>query len=227
MPGAVTAGDLDIPSIGNMPADTLEGLIELAMENNPSIHVSIDDIEAAKAALTRSNSAYYPRADIVAKSYWDKNAYGISRDAPSSRDYEENSGYNALLVLNYNIFNGLADSAIKQVNQHVLLQKNSTLADSKRFIKAYTQIAYQTYNSTVKQLVHIDKNIQASSDTVSDYQQENELGRRSIIDLLNIELEYNAARNRKVTASYDNLLAYYQILSYTGKMLEEMNVIIK
>jgi len=53
------------------------------------------------------------------------------------------------------------------------------------------------------------------------------LGRRSIIDLLNIELEYNNARNRKVNASYDNLTAYYQILSHTGKMLEEMNVIVK
>ena len=62
---------------------------------------------------------------------------------------------------------------------------------------------------------------------LADYQKENELGRRSIIDLLNIELEYNAARNRKVTADYDNILSYYQILSYTGKMLEEMNVVIK
>ena len=51
------------------------------------------------------------------------------------------------------------------------------------------------------------------------------LGRRSIIDLLNIELEYNGAKNRKVTAEYDNLVAYYQILSHTGKMLEAMNVV--
>jgi adhesin transport system outer membrane protein len=80
---------------------------------------------------------------------------------------------------------------------------------------------------TKQQLVYIDKNIEASARTVSDYQQEHELGRRSIIDLLNIELEYNNARNRKANTKYDNLTAYYQILSYTGKMLEEMNVVIK
>lgn len=229
LPGAVTAADLDKPSVGAMPADTLEALIELAMANNPTIKVSKDDIKVAKAALTRSNAPYYPRADIVVESYWNKNVHGVSTDSdnPVVSNYDEDSGYNGLLVLNYNIFNGLADSANKQVSQHRLLQKNSTLADSERYIKAYTEIAYQTYQSTAQQLIHIDNNIQASADTVADYQKENELGRRSIIDLLNIELEYNAARNRKVTADYDNILAYYQILSYTGKMLEEMNVIIK
>lgn len=227
LPGAIAASDLDKPSVGAMPAETLEALVELAMANNPTIDVSKDDIKAAKAAVTRSNAPYYPRADIIAKSYWNKNLNGITTDSPVNSDYEESSGYNALLVLNYNIFNGLADSASKEVNQHKLLQKSSALVDSQRYIKAYTQIAYQTYQSTKVQLAHIDANIKAAGDTVADYQKENELGRRSIIDLLNIELEYNAARNRKVTADYDNLLAYYQILSYTGKILEEMNVIIK
>ncbi len=227
LPGAITAADLEKPSVGAMPADTLEALVELAKANNPTIKVSKDDIQAAKAAVTRSNAPYYPRADIVAEAFWNDNVNGVGYDGINADPYHENSGYNALLVLNYNIFNGLADSATKQVNQHKLLQKNSTLADSERWIKAYTQIAYQTYQSTKVQLAHIDANIEAAGETVADYQKENELGRRSIIDLLNIELEYNAARNRKVTADYDNILSYYQILSYTGKMLEEMNVIIK
>jgi len=229
LPGAINAKDLQQPIITDLPANTQDELIKLAMKNNPTILVSKDNIQVAQATLKRSNAAYYPSADIVAKSYWNKNVHGVSTDSnnPVVSKYDEDSGYNALLVFNYNIFNGFADSATKQVNQHKLLQKNSTLVDSKRYIKAYTNIAYQTYISTKKQLTHIDNNIKASADTVSDYRKENELGRRSIIDLLNIELEYNAARNRKVTAKYDNILAYYQILSYTGKMLEEMHVVIK
>ena len=229
LPGDISASDLEQPTIGSIPADTMDETVEISMKNNPTIKVSKDNIKAAKAALSRSNSVYYPTADIVAKAYWDKEAHGVSKksDNPVISNYEEDSGYNALLVLNYNIFNGLADSAKKELTQHRLLQKNSTLADSKRYIKAYTKIAYETYISTKEQLLHIDNNIKASANTVADYQKENELGRRSIMDLLNIELEYNAARNRKVTAKYDNLFSYYQILSYTGTMLEEMNVNIK
>ena len=229
LPLNITANKLSKPVIKKLPAKNLDELIKIAMKKNPIIKISKDDIIAAKYALNRSKSPYYPKADIVADAYWNKNVHGVSTSSsnPVVSRYDEDSGYNALLVLSYNIFNGFSDSANKQIKQHILLQKNSILTDSKRYLKAYTTIAYQTYKSTQQQLAHIQKHIQASKDTVSDYRQENDLGRRSIIDLLNIELEYNAARNKKVTTTYDNMYAYYQILAYTGKLLSEMNVVIK
>jgi len=229
LPG-VAPEELEKPDAGLMPAEGVEALVEVAMANNPTIAISKTDIEAAKSAVGRAKAPYYPTADIVLKAYWNENVHGIAYNPvteKNDREFINDQGYSGMLVINYNIFNGLYDSANKQANQHILLQQNSTLADAELFIKANTKIAWVTYEMTKKQLVYIDKNIKASAKTVSDYQQENELGRRSIIDLLNIELEYNNARNRKVNASYDNLTAYYQILSHTGKMLEEMNVIVK
>ncbi|WP_373002062.1 TolC family outer membrane protein [Sulfurimonas sp.] len=228
LPGIAPA-DLEKPVPGAIPADTVEGLVDIAMKENPTITVSKNDIEAAKSAVSRANAPYYPSADVVIRGYWNDSVHGVGYNTVTNEnDLEsEDSGYSGMIVLNYNIFNGLSDSANKQANQHILLQQNSTLADAKLYIKANTKIAWVTYEMTKKQLVYIDKNIKASAQTVSDYQQENELGRRSIIDLLNIELEYNNAKNRKVNAVYDNLSAYYEILSHTGKMLEEMNVVIK
>ena len=227
LPGAISATDLEKPTIGSLPANDMDSLVEIALKYNPTIHVSEDDIKVASAALERSNSSFYPRLDIKAQTYWNKNVHGISTSpsAVNPMGFETDSGHNALLVVSYNIFNGLADKANKEANEHRLLNKNSTLADAKRWIKAYTQIAWQTFVSTEQQLIHLEKNIKASGETVADYRKENELGRRSIIDLLNIELEYNGARNLRVTADYDRLLSYYQILSYTGKIMEEMNVI--
>ena len=227
LPGAVTAADLEKPSVGEIPANDIESLVNIAMQNNPTIHVSQADIQAANAALKRSNAPYYPKADIKLEAYWNKNVHGIATDAPTTSTVEEDSGYNALLVLSYNIFNGFADKANIEANRHRLLNKNSTLADAKRYIKAHTEIAYKTFELTKKQLVHLDNTVEASAQTVADYQKENELGRRSIIDLLNIELEFNNARNRKTTAEYERLLAYYQILAYTGKILDEMSVVVE
>lgn len=228
-PGEVTVSDLEKPSIGEIPANDLESLVELAMKNHPTIHVSQADIQAANAALKRAEAPYYPQADIKLEAYWDKNINGTSNEDgdPLPALHSENAGYNALLVINYNIFNGFADKAYKEASQHRLLNKNSTLADAKLYIKAYTEIAWQTFQSTKQQLVHLENTIKASGETVSDYQKENELGRRSIIDLLNIELEYNSAKNRKVTAEYDRLISYYQILAYTGKILEKMGVVVE
>lgn len=225
LPGDITAADLEKPSVGELPANDLASLVDIAIKYNPTIHVSKNDIEVAKAALKRSASPFYPRVDIKAETFWNKNVLGVATDAPSPSTHEIDSGHNIMLVLSYNIFNGMADKASREANQHKLLNKNSTLADAERYVKAYTEIAWQTYELTKQQLVHIENNIKASAETVADYRKENELGRRSVVDLLNIELEYNGARNLKVTAEYDRLLAYYQILSYTGKIMEEMNVV--
>lgn len=231
LPSEITGSDLEKPGIGELPAQDLQTLVQMAIENNPTVEVSQADIEASFAAVKRSNAAYYPQADIKAQAYWSDEVHGIgyenSVNTNLGRPQSEDSGYNALLILSYNIFNGMSDSAAKQANQHRYLKQQSTLADAKRFIAANTQIAWRTFDLTKMQLVHLDKNVKASKQTVSDYQKENKLGRRSIIDLLNIELEYNGARNRQVTAQYEQLLAYYQILSNTGKLLEEMNIALK
>jgi len=217
--GDVNVSDLEKPPVGAMPADDMAALVEIALQNNPTIKVSHDDIQAAQSALKKSNAPFYPTADIQLKSYWNKDVHGVGYNGQEGED----NGYSALLILNYNIFNGLADSSARQASKHRLLNKDYTLADSQRFIKANTEIAWQTYNLTKKQLVYISNYVKYASQTVADYYKEHQLGRRSIIDLLNIELEHNNARNAKVTTEYDNLIAYYQILSYTGKIIENLN----
>jgi adhesin transport system outer membrane protein len=223
--GKVDANDLEVPALGSLPSENIDELVKMAFENNPSIHLSEADIAAAKAIYNKSKAAYYPKADIQAQAYWNEDLNGI-RTTPT-QPYDEENGYNLLLKLSYNIFNGLSDKAVVESNKYKMLEKLSTLEDSKRYVEAYTKIAWQTYISTKDQIDFVQRNIDASKKTVEAYQEEHDLGRRSIIDLLNIELEYNAARNRMVTTQYNHYLAYYQLLSYTGKLLEEMGVDIK
>jgi len=227
LPGEVAVSELEAPSITNTPSEDLNVLIEEAKGNNPTISSLKSEVEAAKASLKRADSNYYPTADIVVEGYWNQNVHGISTDAKevfAPTQDEIDSGYNALLVLNYNLFNGFADSSKEEMMRHKLLEKQSVLADNERILKLNTQMAWKTFDITSKSLKHIEYNIQATAQTESDYQQEHELGRRSIIDLLNINVEYNNARNRKVNAEFDRMLAYYQLLSYRGKLLEEMNI---
>jgi len=222
-PGDINVKDLEKPAVGPMPANDMASLVEVALQNNPTIKVSHDDIKAAQEGLKRTNAPFFPSADIQLKSYWNEDVHGVGYNGQEGKD----TGYSALLILNYNIFNGLADRSAKQASKHQLLNKDYTLADAQRFIRANTEIAWQTYNLTKKQLVYISNYQKYASDTVADYYKEHQLGRRSIIDLLNIELEHNNASNAKVSTEYDNLIAYYQILSYTGKLVENLDSDVK
>jgi adhesin transport system outer membrane protein len=227
LPGEVSVSELEAPVITNAPSEDIDALVEDAKQNNPTINSLKSEVEAAKATLKRANSNYYPTADIVVEGYWNKDVHGVTTDISKDSTpslYSVDSGYNALLVLNYNLFNGFADSSTEEMMRHKLLEKQSILADNERILKLNTQMAWKTFDITTKSLKHIEYNIQATAQTESDYQQEHELGRRSIVDLLNINVEYNNARNRKVNAEFDRLIAYYQLLAYRGKLLEEMNI---
>ena len=226
LPLDAKAEDLVKPTIGELPSEDLDELLAIAIQNNPFIKSSQAEVSYARATKEKSKATNYPTADIIASAYWNKNLNGITDSVEYPGDVvsdNKEDGHNVLLVVNYNIFNGMADQSNQEANEYKVLQQNSLLEDAKRFVEANTKIALQTFKSTQEQLVHINKNIEASSQTVAAYQEEHDLGRRSIIDLLNIELEYNGAKNRKVTALYDHALAYYQILTHTGKILEAMN----
>jgi len=215
----------EAPSIDRLPSQNIDDLVQLALKNNPELLKKYADIKSAQAVVAQSKANYYPKVDLKLQSYWHKNLNGIVTTA--TRPYNTEDSYSAQAVVSYNIFRGFSDKAIIESNKYKLIEKQHTLADSKRDIVAGVKTAWQTYMSTKTQILYIKKNIIASRETVQDYHEEYNLGRRSIIDLLNIELENNAAENRLITTTYNHYIAYYQLLTYTNKLLEEMNVVEK
>lgn len=227
LPGKVFVEELEEPVLGQLKYNNLELLIKDCIENNPIIKGLKSEINASKALVARNKSKYYPTVDLVAQSYWNKNLNGIStnNETPlSSSNYDSESGYNALVVFKYNIFNGFADKSNIEMSKHKLLQNHNSLSDNERILKLNIEIAWNTYHITEKSLEHIKKDILATSETVAYYQKEYELGRRSLIDLLNVSIEYNNAKKRKINAEFEQLLAYYKIMSYSNKLLSEMHV---
>ncbi|RXJ81251.1 TolC family outer membrane protein [Arcobacter sp. F2176] len=227
LPRKVFVEELEEPVLGKLKYNNLDLLIKDCIENNPIIKGLKSEIQASKALVARNKSKYYPTVDLVAQSYWNKNLNGIStnNEAPlSSSNYDSESGYNALVVFKYNIFNGFADKSNIEISKHKVLQNHNSLSDNERILKLNIEIAWNTYHITEKSLEHIKNDIQATSETVAYYQKEYELGRRSLIDLLNVSIEYNNAKKRKINAEFEQLLAYYKIMSYSNKLLSEMHV---
>lgn len=224
----VNVTSLEEPILSKLPATTVEGLVKLAMENNTNLNILNSDINAAKSAVDVAKSEYYPKVDVVLNAYKNDRVHGLGAQVSVNQNpITEDSGYNGLVVVNYNLFNGLASSARSEVSKSILLKKKATLEDAKLFIKANIKTSFTTNELTKKRLIHMKKNIQASKEAVSDYVNEYDLGRRTILDLLNIELEYNNARNLQITAKYDLIKSHYQLLSYTGYLLKDMSIVVK
>ncbi|SFV75490.1 Agglutination protein [hydrothermal vent metagenome] len=219
---------LEEPILGKLPAQTTKDLVQLAMQTNSDLLVSNANIKVAESTVKIAKSEYYPTIDFVFRAYDNKNVHGVGyKTQTNPNPISKDSGYSGLIVIKYNLFNGFASYARNEISKNTLLKRRMALKDTKLFIKTKIKVALTTYKVTKKRIKHIEKYVQASKKAVSDYLEEYDLGRRTIIDLLNIELEYNNARNLQINAKYDLIKSYYQLLSYTGYLLKDMDIAIE
>jgi adhesin transport system outer membrane protein len=64
----------------------------------------------------------------------------------------------------------------------------------------------------------------SSKDTQSDYQEQFQVGRRSLLDLLDTENELYDARRDYLAAEFDEISAQYRILHAMGLLVEALRV---
>ena len=213
----LTIDPLTLEKINNekIPYQSSEEMLKVAMKKNPTIKLNTFTIKEKKYNYKRLASKYYPAVDLQAEAKFRNNI---------NAQQGENNSVAGLVVLSYNLYHGGADMAKREENMHIMLEKQERLADAKRLITEKDMIAWNTFSYSKKQLVHLNKHIEAAKKTVHDYYKEYEVGRRSLVDLLNSQLELNAAKNKTIVAFYAQQEAYYTILSYSGELLETFNI---
>jgi len=210
--------ELEEVVLEELPFSNKDVILEYALKNHPSMKYSKFDIQEARANYKKSASKYYPSVDLQLEAKFRDNINGQEGT---------NDVVSGLVVLNYNLYNGGTDQALREENMHLMLEQQERLADAKSLLKKKLFIAWNNYDFALRQLVHINKHIESAKKTVKDYHKEYELGRRSLVDLLNSELEYNSAKNKYTTVHYQELQSYFELLSYSGILLEKFDIEIK
>lgn len=182
---------------------------EIALTRNPVLKVSKSQFLAADKALRVAKSLRYPRVNIeVSRS----TNYNLDGTEGRSRDWQ------GMLVFNYIVFNGGKDEAsIKQAahqRMSELYQQNTT----KREVMEDVDNAWNDLQADRNRLSELKAHVVSSRAVLYGYKKQFELGRRSLLDVLNTEDELFRAR-----ASYVN--GVYAIKSDTYRLLAAMGVL--
>ena len=74
------------------------------------------------------------------------------------------------------------------------------------------------------QLQYVNQHIKMTHETLTGYRKQFNLGRRSLLDLLNTENEYVSALRNLINGEADQLNAKYRILAGTGQLLPSMHI---
>ncbi|MCF8149307.1 MAG: TolC family outer membrane protein [Sulfuritalea sp.] len=189
--------------------------LKLAFKRNPALLASIENVESAHHDLEVRRSAFLPKLDLRMRSENSGNYQGAGGG-------RENNV--AEIVLSYNLFNGGADTARKQVFAE---RKNLALDlrdKSCRDIRQTLSIAYNDVLRLRAQLTNLGLQVSSIEKTREAYKAQFNIGQRSLLDLLDTENELLNARRTEVNADVDLALAYLRTQAGIGRLLEFLDL---
>jgi len=211
----VQLGTMVEPALPERPANSLDELIDIALEKHPAIKVSSFNVQAALSDSSRAKRNNYPKVDLrLAKEVGDDiNALDGETDELS-------------LVVNvsYNFYRGGADRAEQRKKISVVHQNQEFASRVRRQVINTLRLAWTADQSLFRQLTFLATHIEKSRQTVESYGEEFFIGQRDLIDLLDAESELNSAQNQYTEAYHEALAARFRILEAMGLLFPALNL---
>lgn len=196
---------------GQLPA-TVDAAIEFANNLHPTLLSAGSDVQAANAQYDAAESPFWPRLSVEVDKRWDEDINGVEG---------EDEELIAALRLRYNLFNGGADKARRKQSAYLLEESKDVRNDTKRQVEESLRLSWSSFEGLREQMKYLKVHVRAAEDTRSSYLKQFNIGKRTLLDLLNTENELVGAKRSLVTAQYDLLFSQYRILNGMGTLLTQ------
>ena len=195
--------------------NTLADVLRLSRSNHPTLFLANADISATKAQLEASRSGYYPRVTLeVSKSRVD--------DRGSDNSLRDE--LRADIVLSYNLFRGGRDKHNELNAAYQVEQAKDIKERALRQVIEGAKLSWQAKESLEKQLGFLQIHVEQSYITQQAYKKQFDLGRRTLLDLLDTENELFEARKSHVNAKTSYIVAQYRVLNAMGRLLDSLEI---
>ncbi|ADR33553.1 outer membrane efflux protein [Sulfuricurvum kujiense DSM 16994] len=194
---------------------TLEEAVKEAVEKNPMILVGRAEIESAKKSVSLERSSYYPKVDAELNTRSYNNANGTENIDKTTA---------AMVTLSYNLYNGGSDSARIKRSLSQTYNAIERFRSIERDVAEKMTIAYNAYTVFNRQKPFLEVYSDASFEKTQYYEEEFDLGRRSLIDLLDSENEYCTARRKEVENEFELLYSYFRVLAAKNGLMSYFGI---
>jgi outer membrane protein, adhesin transport system len=210
--------------VGEKPADlqkpdsisrTIPALLELAEEiaiaNNASLKVAKAEVVAAKEAETAARTRNMPVVSLDA---------GLTRNNNIDGTQGTHSNNSLMLVLNYNLFRGGSDRAkIAELAARVISAAEAE-NNVRRTIDEETGRAWIALNAAKASLDFLNNHAVYTAEVKEAYQSQFDVGKRSLLDLMNSENELFQANTNYISGLYSVTQSEYRLLAVMGGLLK-------
>ncbi|PRB82893.1 TolC family outer membrane protein [Pseudomonas sp. MYb185] len=221
--------------VGQLPADELQPyevpgarvpgelgqVLRTVYANNPALYAAFENTEVTQAALRETKANRYPTLELGLRhgTYKNNNSFDNRTDP---RSYGDESIVE--LRARYNLYRGGSDRAAERAAWQRINQAESLRDKTCVDLRQTATIAYGDILNLQSRLPSLDQHRAASSAVLVAYREQFDIGRRSLLDVLDSENEAFQAERAYSNGQYDLQIARLYTLHSMGELLNTLSL---
>jgi len=215
----LTGLDITQPSLPPVLASalptTLDQAVGLARTRNPLVREATADVDSANAAAASAKGDLYPTIGVEVRGR-------IGDDIDGFRG--ETNDLQARAVLRWNLWDGGINRAKLQEMVRRASQSRYRLHELQREAEQDVRTAWSVMQTQGNLVGVLERQSQVSDDLLLSYRSQFNVGRRSLLDVLDAQNTRYNTQVRLETARFSQIFAQYQALAATNSFLDALNV---
>lgn len=206
-PGQFVAPEPDYQVPGSLPEN-----VEIALRNHPALKVAKYNVLKNRHTYDKSTAAFLPTLDLELKGQY-------RRDTGGEEGKTTQSG--AYLTLNVVFFDGGFREGRVAMNHQAIRKEYQRSYVERRNVNEMVRFAWNILEAEDLKREYLTEHVALSVKTLEAFKEEYSVGRRTLLDLLNMENETTDAKLSMAESEFSRLTALYRIMQATGVLLAE------
>jgi adhesin transport system outer membrane protein len=207
LPGNLTKPE---PVASALPK-TMEEAEQLAVQNNPTLKSAKADVDARYAQHETAKSQLYPSLDVALDYKWRKDADVF---LPGRRE-----DFLAMATISFNILNGGWNKARLGQTTYEIYEAQEISDNTKRQTIQSMRLSWVANKAASERVAFFEEYVKAAGQTADAYTAQWNIGRRTMLDLLDTQAEHINAKASLANAKYDKMYSEYRILNGMAQLI--------
>jgi adhesin transport system outer membrane protein len=191
--------------LGQVPR-SMDQVLQAVTDELPTVAQQLKQVQAAESAVSMARGQYSPTVDFTSTRQLNLAVMPYKRDTFSQ------------VQMNMPLYNGGATSAGVDAAVNQLKAAQYALDEARLLAREKATLSYHEWVSTQGRAEQGASQAKVGDKVVDGYRQQFRLGRRQLLDLLNIQAEAFGYQSSATTAFYDEQVARARLLAATGDL---------
>ena len=203
------------PDLSNCMPASLEDAEALARNNNPRVQESIADLNSAREEVHMARAELGPRFNLEGRA---RAGHDIDGFEGKTTDLQ------ALGVLRWDLYNGGIKEANVREQQNRADEVHGRLFQQTRQAEEDARTAWSRLQNQSSLLGELETQSKITDDVLLSYREQFNIGRRSLLDVLDAQNTRYNVQAQTETARMAKLYAQYRVLAASNRLVECLGV---